>query len=53
MKYIALFGKGAFITDDYSKEEIRQKLHIKHIEEDIKMSGIKNNVYDLIYSLIK
>lgn len=45
MRYIAMFGKGAFLTDDYSPEEIRQKLHIKHILKDIELAGIKNKVF--------
>ena len=44
MRFIAICSKGAIMTDDYTKSEIKQKLHIKHLLRDIKEWNIKGTV---------
>lgn len=44
MKFYALFGGYMVMTDDYSKEEIKKNLHIKHIENDVKQANVGHNV---------
>lgn len=48
MRYIAIYSKGAIMTDDYDMQEILQKRHIEHIKADIRYWHIKGavTVYD-------
>lgn len=48
MRYLAIYNKGAIMTDDYDKSEIHEGLHIEHIKYDIRVLNIKGpvTVYD-------
>lgn len=32
---------GAIVTDDYSEEEVKNDVHIRHLRDDIKHFGLK------------
>lgn len=44
MRFIALFSKGAIMTDDYTQNEILRGDHIKHLQADIEFGRIKGRV---------
>lgn len=48
MRFIAVYSKGAIMTDDYDIQEIRQKRHIEHLKRDIRYWHINSpvTVYD-------
>ena len=48
MRFIAVYGKGAIMTDDYDLREIHEGLHIRHLKGDIRYLHIKSpvTVYD-------
>ena len=43
--------KTLFVTDDYSPEEIAQKIHFKHFKRDIEIAKVWNSDYVYIYTL--
>lgn len=44
MRFLALFNRGAIMTDDYTQREILRGDHIKHIQADIEYGRIKGRV---------
>lgn len=44
MRFLAIHSRGAIMTDDYDKQEIKNNIHIKHLLKDIRVWNIKGTV---------
>lgn len=44
MRFIAIYNKGAIMTDEYTDSEIMKNLHIKHLMRDIELCNIRGKV---------
>lgn len=44
MRFLAIHSRGAIMTDDYDKQEIKNNIHIKHLLKDIRIWNIKGTV---------
>lgn len=40
MRFIAYYGKGAILTDDYSDDEIFSNKHILNLKDDMRLNGL-------------
>lgn len=39
MRFVAYFGRGAILTDDYSADEVAKGTHIENIKDDLRRCG--------------